>query len=245
MKKERVGERHLSNEGCWFTIVEYNNTYNCIIKFDINNFVKTVEYSKIKSGEIKNPYHKSIYGKGFIGDGIYERFKNKKATKVFRTWSNIFMRCNDEGYIKKHSHYIDSKVSEDWLNFQVFAAWFEKNYIEGFELDKDILFKGNKIYSPETCCFVPHEINNQFVKSNKIRGEYPLGVYKNGNKYVAQITKQGKILVLGSFKTPEEAFNIYKEAKEEYIKEVADKYREQITEACYQALTNYKVEITD
>ena len=118
--------------------------------------------------------------------------------------------------------------------------------MEGWCLDKDILVKGNKVYSPETCCFVPNEINILFTKGNSCRGALPIGVRKRKNgKYLTQITKNSKNIHIGIFNTPEEAFQAYKVAKEDYIKKMADKWRDKISNRAYQALYNYQVEITD
>jgi len=69
---------------------------------------------------------------------------------------------------------------------------------------------------------------------------------KNGT-FSASIRKYGKSVHLGIYKTIEEAFEAYKQAKETYIKEVAQSYfdKGEITERVYHALMNYKVEITD
>ena len=119
------------------------------------------------------------------------------------------------------------------------------------DLDKDILVKGNKIYSPETCMFVPQNINKLFTKSNKIRGKYPIGVYfnKNANKFKAQcrIFYNGKTQQesLGLYNTIEDAFNAYKQFKEANIKQMADEYKGKIPDKLYEAMYDYKVEITD
>ena len=68
---------------------------------------------------------------------------------------------------------------------------------------------------------------------------------KHRRKYKATISKNNVKLYLGLFDTPEEAFQAYKTAKEEYIKEVADKGKESISPKVYRAMYNYKVEITD
>ena len=154
-------------------------------------------------------------------------------------------RCYDLKRQEKHPTYKGCIVAEEWHDFQNFAEWFENNYKEGFALDKDILIKGNKIYSPNTCCFVAREINNSFVKSDSIRGKYPIGISKAKDKFIAHISINGKRVRLGMFDTPEEAFQVYKIAKEKQIKEVAEKYKNQITGQTYKAMYNYKVEITD
>ena len=119
------------------------------------------------------------------------------------------------------------------------------------EIDKDILCKGNKIYSPQTCIIVPQRINKLFTKSNKLRGDLPIGVYynKQNKKYRSQISKieNGKKqrVYLGLYNTPQEAFESYKKAKENYIKQVADEYKLYIPKELYDAMYDYRVEITD
>ena len=116
-------------------------------------------------------------------------------------------------------------------------------------LDKDILFKDSKIYSPETCVFVPQRINALFVKSNGTRGDHPIGVYfhKREQKYVAQcrVLERDQQKFLGYFNTPKEAFQRYKEFKEEYIKQVAEEYKDKIPMKLYEAMLKWEVEITD
>lgn len=156
-------------------------------------------------------------------------------------------RCYSKEFHKTHPTYKDCEVCEEWLNFQNFATWYIDNYYvvenQTMCLDKDILYKGNKIYSPDTCIFVPQEINTLFVKRNKSRGKYPIGVYysKEKNKYRSMLGKTH----LGYFDTPEGAFNVYKKAKERHIKEIADKYKCDIPKKLYEAMYEYKVDIID
>ena len=141
----------------------------------------------------------------------------------------------------RHPTYKDVTVCEEWHNFQNFAKWFEDNYVEGFELDKDILVKGNKIYSPETCCFVPKEINSLFKNYNNNLLPTGISYDKINKKYKVSIRINGKMKTKGRYVTVEEAFKVYKTAKETYIKEVADKWKEQISDKVYQAMYNYKL----
>ena len=120
-------------------------------------------------------------------------------------------------------------------------------------LDKDILYKGNKIYSPENCCFIPYRINLLFTKSDKTRGEYPIGITydKRSDKIMVQCNthenNKSKKVHLGSFplNRPFQAFYAYKTFKENYIKQVADEYKNLIPKKLYEALYKYKVEIND
>ena len=133
--------------------------------------------------------------------------------------------------------------------FSNFEKWFNDNYYEieneQMELDKDILIKGNKIYSPENCIFVPHNINTLFVKNDKKRNCL-IGVFKlKENKYTSKISTMNGRKQLGTYNTEIEAFNAYKKAKEDYIKEVADLYKDKIPQKLYDAMYKYEVEITD
>ena len=118
---------------------------------------------------------------------------------------------------------------------------------EGFQLDKDILVKGNKVYSEDTCCFVPAEINYLIIKANRIRGKYPIGIYedKQAGKFKVRISVGGKQKHIGRYYCEKEAFYAYKQAKEAYIKEVAEKWKDKIDPKVYDALMQYDVEITD
>lgn len=168
-------------------------------------------------------------------------------TKAHRTWQSMLSRCYSESYRRKFTSYIGCTVCNEWLTFSNFKKWFEEHYVDGWELDKDILVKGNKVYSPETCCFVPQEINRLLTKAKKRRGKYPIGVSKHYNSFVAYC-QQGlgqRRERLGKFSTPEEAFVSYKKAKENIIKSIAEKYKGRIEEKVYNSLMDYKVEITD
>jgi hypothetical protein len=240
--KNRVKEKHLTNEGYTVEIIECFSSQNCTIKFDNGIVVKNNTYQNIKKGQIKNPYHKSVYEVGYFGIGKYSY---KTHRKIYDIWSKILQRCYDLKCQEKYPTYKGCLVDEKWHNFQVFAEWYETKCKENFDLDKDILFKGNKIYSSTTCTFVPHEINGILIKKDANRGKYPIGVHKVGSRFKAQININSKKVGLGTFNTIEEAFQAYKIAKEQYIKELAEKYKEEITKQTYEALINYQVEITD
>lgn len=194
---------------------------------------------------MRNKYIPSVYGVGFLGEGIYTTSVDNIKTLAYVTWINMIKRCYSKKLHLKRPTYIGCTVHPDWHNFQNFSKWFEENNVEGWHLDKDILFKGNKIYSSETCCFVPPEINTLFIKSDSIRGEYPIGVTIKGNKFRARIKKENKEVHIGLFTSIDDAFDAYKLAKKEYVIELADKWKPYLTIPCYESLVNYKIEITD
>lgn len=256
LNKERVGERFKTNEGYEVVIVEYNNANDLLVEFQ--NERKTIVptfYKCCKKGTIKNPYHPSIFGIGYIGEGEYNVSINGKQTKEYSEWRSMLTRCYDKKYKVKRPTYEDCIVDEYFHNFQNYCKWREDGYyeIEGerMHLDKDILYKGNKIYTPDKCIFVPERINTLFVRSNAIRGDCPIGVcyHKDRNKYIAYcntiINNKKERVFLGYYNTSEEAFKVYKEFKEAYIKQVADEYKGRIPDRLYEAMYRWEVEITD
>lgn len=245
----RIGEKHITLQGYEVEIVEYFGRLNCTVKFEDGLILKGLRYPHIINGYVKNPNHKSVHGIGYLGIGNYEASKDYKKSQSYISWGGMLGRCYSEQFLERTPSYKDVCVYNGWYNFQNFAKWHEENWKpwmdSSWDLDKDILIKGNKIYSPETCCFVPQEINKLFCKSNSIRGRYPIGVKKVGKRFEAKLYIKNNPIYLGTFDTSEEAFQAYKIAKEQYIKEMADKWGGQITKACYEAMYAYQVEITD
>ena len=199
----------------------------------------------------RDPYAPTVFGVGYHGVGIYAPSNNGVHTQASRMWKGMLNRCYNIKYLEKKPTYKGCEVCPEWHNFQNFAKWHEDNYyeIEGQEmhLDKDILTKGNRIYSPETCVFVPEAINSLLTKRQSCRGDLPIGVHfcSKGKKYIAQCGVSGQRTYLGRFDSPMEAFNTYKAFKEKEIKRVADLYKDRIPYKLYLALYNYTVEITD
>ena len=160
-------------------------------------------------------------------------------------------RCYSDTYKKKNPTYIDCKVSDNFLHYEYFYEWCYKQAgfdNKGWHLDKDLLVKGNKVYSEDTCVFIPREINSLLTKRDNNRGKHLIGVcWNNTNKvFVARVSKnKAKSWYLGSFKKEIEAFNAYKTAKETFIKEQAEKWKDKIDYRAYKALMNYEVNIND
>jgi hypothetical protein len=245
-----TGQTFQTNEGYKVVVIEYFTSSNCTIQFE-NGYIKEhIPIDYLRKGEVSNPFHKSLYEKGFLGVGKYVKSTTLGHSDTYKVWKGLFRRCYSKNPKDVNPTYEGVTVCEEWHNFQNFAGWYEENWkphMQGWHLDKDVLVKGNKIYSPETCCFVPQEINNLFTKVNSKRGLYPIGVSlsKSKLKYTSYIIILGKTKNIGTFDTIEEAFQTYKTTKESYIKEIADKYKEEISDTVYNAMYNYQVEITD
>lgn len=194
---------------------------------------------------VTNTYKKVLFNFGYYDTN--DCFNNAENRKIYETWQSMIERCYSKKYIDKWKSYKDCTVCEEWKYYSNFKSWYKEKYKDGWALDKDILVKGNAFYSPSTCCFVPQEVNNLIVRQKKEIRKSTLGVFKvkGRDKYIAHLSKYNKSIYLGSFNSEKDAFNAYKTAKEDYIKEIADKWKDQLEPRVYEALYNYKVEITD
>lgn len=185
---------------------------------------------------------------GAFNDGRYPATMNGSKVKSYRHWHQMLRRVFDSEYRKPyHTTYDDVDVCEDFLSYSKFHEWCEstKGYWDSdFHLDKDIKNKGCKIYSPETCIFVPKELNQVFVNRTNFRGEYPVGVYAYNGRYRCQVQMFGKRKIW-EFDTVREAFLKYKLEKESHIKIIADKYKLRMDVDAYQACINYVIEEED
>ena len=266
-KTDRIGETNISNEGCVVKIVEYNNALDIIIEFqDEHKYRVHTNYQAFKKGKCKNPFFPSVFGHGYLGidkNGNVPKMSEFKDGKWRHTWEHnkwqsMLERCFDNKLKDRYPTYKDITCCDRWLCFSYFLEDLEilkqeHNWSEDIKLnlDKDILHKGNKIYSLENCVLVPDWINKLFTKNNAVRGEYPIGVryHKGAKKYEAQCSINGKQTSLGLYSTIKEAFNAYKQAKENEIKKIANDCvsKGYITQESrlYNAMISYQIEITD
>lgn len=230
-----------------YTVVKYVHSKEIHIKFLDTEYEIVVDVSRIVVGNIKDNLKPFVCSVGYLGYG-YE--KNDGLTKVYRTWCSMIKRCYASNTTFRHPTYVDCSVSSEFLNFSYFKKWYFKQVGSreaNYQFDKDLLVKGNKVYSPDTCCFIPAEINTLLTTTNKRRGSTPIGVRicnKTG-KYRSESYMNGKHNSFGSFNCPIKAFEAYKVAREAYYKEKAEQWKGKISDEAYEALKNRKVEITD
>ena len=261
LKDQRIGLEKYNNEGYIMRIIQYDNVSNIVVEFQDEYMAKVhTGFNCFKKGCTKNPYHTSLFGVGITGNkypiSYIDDNGKKKETKEYRAWRDMLRRCYDEKY--KYYTYKDVTVCKEWLLYDNFYEWLhsQENFeqwakLERSALDKDIIHKGNKIYSSENCCLVPININSLFTKSNAVRGDLPIGVALSGkdyNGYVAYYNNGNKEKIyLGYYYSIEEAFQVYKQYKEKVIRRIAEEEYDKgnITEKCYNAMMNYEVEITD
>ena len=194
----------------------------------------------------------------------YPVWSNGKEAKEYTLWSSMLTRCTEKLWVRRPT-YTGTTCSENFKHYSFFYEWCQEQV--GFKskdengkrwhLDKDLLVKGNKVYSEDMCVFIPQSMNNLLINCNNYRGECPIGVRKRNSKFLAECGagKNGRRGLdgkwvrgqkhIGCFDTQEEAFRAYKKFKEALIKEVANEYKDKLDPRAYQALLNYTVEITD
>ena len=248
--KDCIGKVCKSKSPGDFKVLKYNNAKDVEIQFLKTGYEATVGLGHIKIGNVKDPYAPSVHGVGVTGTK-YPITIDDVITKEYDLWHNMLQRCYNGAFKKKRPTYEGCEASENFKYYECFYEWC-KNQIgfgnQGWHLDKDLLIKGNKVYSESTCVFLPQEINSLLVKSNTSRGEYLIGVCwdKAKNAFKAQVRKnKGKSEYLGCFKTEIEAFKAYKIAKEAFVKEQANKWKGKIDIRAYSALMSYQVDIDD
>lgn len=194
---------------------------------------------------------KLVYGVGNYEAGKFKRKIDKKETKESQLWTNMLARCYGKNVSENRPSYENCTVSDNFKNFQYFAEWCQDQVgfgIIGFQLDKDILVKGNKIYSEDTCVFIPRKLNLFLTKREANRGEFPIGVTTNkkSGRFVSVITNGNSVQKnLGYFDTPEEAFLRYKLEKEKLAKHLAEAYKDVVDIRVVNALNSYVVQIND
>ena len=251
-KQELLGKEFDTNHYGKCVIVEYEGAFEVTVKFvGYDNLVKCT-LGWLKLGGVANPMHPSVYGVGYMGIGAF----TSRDKRLYSLWVTMLKRVYCPKYHKTQPAYKGTSVCEEWWDFQNFAKWChnQKGFMfkdykgNNYHLDKDILVKGNKVYSPETCCFVPQEINSLFALRGNMRGNYSLGVRYSvkSKKYIAS---RNDVLFgrkyLGSYNTEEEAFQAYKADKDDYIKSLAEKWKGKIDDKAYQALLNFEICIND
>lgn len=241
---ERIGEIKENNFGTQMKVIRYGSSSDIDVEFlDDYHYVKrNTTYSNFKKGTIKNPFDPTAYGVGYVGVGKYPTKENNKLIVQYVTWMHILERCYYEKAADKHQAYYGiSEVCKEWLNYQNFAQWYDENRYETegrLHIDKDILYPGNKLYSPYHCILVPQRINMLFLNKPNKRG-LPNGISKEGNRYYAMYNGKS----LGSADTMNKAYDIYSKAKKKAIINVANEYKNKIPQLLYDALMRYEVRI--
>lgn len=215
------------------------------VRFIVGGYTRYYDGRRLRAGAIRSPFQKAVFGRGFIGSGEFSPSDaSGKPSPEYRRWKAILSRCYNPIPHAKDLSYKDCEVCEEWLNFQNFAGWLssQEHYKKGYEIDKDLLVPGNKVYGPETCCMLPREVNTAITgKTDSCENGLPCGVHwhRKNSCYVVSVVTDTEDYQ-GSFQCLEKAIEVSKSTKEAYIKRLAEKYKPTISKEVYEALCKYE-----
>ena len=244
-KEDLEGQIFKTKGGTDCIVLKYNGYRDITVQFlDENKHITKTHLRTLRMGGVKNPFDKTVYGIGFIGLGEHVPSLNGKDTKLYKLWASVICRTYHEYSLIRYPTYRNVEICDEWLCFQNFADWCLQNpfYNLGYCLDKDILSDGDKIYSPDTCCFIPHEINTLLPEKRCDKGDLPTGVTERSGRYRANLSINGSNILLGTYDTVDEALKVYKEAKEKRIKELSRKWEGKIEDRVFKKLMNWKID---
>ena len=243
-------KKYQNKEGEFYKITQVLPKGRCQITFDDGTIIYSSKYRAVVEGiGVPNPMRRNSFGVGYRGIGKY---KGKIKARYY--WRGVLTRCFCPKWKSTHKTYDDCSISEDWENYQNFCEWVTKQKFYGsldYNIDKDLIIKGNKLYSEDTCLLVPSQVNKLIIKPKQFNNNLPVGVSTRGdlaNKFMSRhsrIITGEKVAYLGLYDTPEEAFYHYKVSKESYIKQVALLYRDKVDNKTFEALMNYEINIDD
>ena len=230
-------------------VTEYIDSHNITVKFLNTGAIKNTTASALTTGILKDSEVHDTHKYGVM-DIPKSVGRGGRCDPLYKKWNGMMQRCYNPKNKINNPSYEACTSSETFRHFSKFKSWYYSQIgfdQVGWHLDKDILIKGNKVYSEDTCCILPPEINIALANNKSVRGSFPQGVIYNSTKtrYRARIQRGYKWESLGTYDTPEEAFYAYKPVKEAYIKSLAEKWKDQIDPRVYGSLMNWVIEITD
>lgn len=240
---ERAMLKHRGRYGYSKVVYRKSTKKVCIICPEHGEFWQTPA-THLRGGGCPECAHK-VQTKSMYGVETNDSTLSSKKV-VIDKWRNMIRRCYSEDYLEQNPTYRECSVCSEWLTFSNFERWVAEQGIEDlkeYDLDKDLLSKGAKIYSPETCCFLPHSLNVLLASCNSKKDELPMGVYKRDSGTYRALVGFGDKKRFAPFSSIETAFSAYKDAKEAYVKQLAyENYSiGAISKRIYDALIQYEV----
>lgn len=200
-------------------------------------------FIEVPASNMSLAMRRPVFGVG-INDANYITQSNVngkvEVCPYYTKWCGMIKRCYSKKYKEKYPTYIGCSIVNEWLTFSNFKKWMERQDWKGMELDKDLRFQGNKIYSPETCLFVSQAVNSLFI--GRTGGNLKKGVswHEKTGRFHARVTVNGKKKSLKYFDTEEEANSAYAEAKRKNVIRVAGEQKDPRVKL---SLLNYVINI--
>lgn len=159
----------------------------------------------------------------------------------YQTWTNLLSRTHLESFWIKQPAYRGCTMSPEWLTLSIFKEWYDENFVEGWQLDKDLLIRGNMHYSPETCRYVPKALNtfdNQSKSGTTGTAERKGFNLKKPWQAFINIEGSKKKKMLGYHETQAEAYHAHFVAKTEQAHILVDRYRGQVSDDVLDSILN-------
>ena len=241
-RDDRIGEIRTMNCGYKAEIIEYKNANNITVRIlETNEIIKNVIYKNFIKGAIKSHFSPTVYNWGIIGtESITD--ENGVILKSYKVWNSMIGRCYGKVYHKRNPNYIGCEVCDEWKFFNNFKKWFDENYYtldnEDVQLDKDLICNNlgmnNKLYSPNTCLFIPKSINVKLTNLNK---KNKFSILPNGKFRIKAKNKSRKEV----YDTYDEALTSYKEDRLLFIRKSLECYKDKIPFNVYNEIYNIKI----
>lgn len=234
------GDKFTSNNFGEFVICRYVSSGEIYIQFTDSTVVAT-NSANVRSGKVRNPNHKAIYGRGFVGIGNFQATTGGVNTKEYNAWRNMFNRCYSEYELNRAPYRQGAEVDPVWYNFQVFAAWCHSQPswgLDNWALDKDLLVHGNINYGPDTCCFLPTQLNTIFRRSEE---ESHIKLGEKQGTFLATIRDKDSVMRhLGTFDSKEKALEAYKVQRQLVVKQLANIHAEHLRQDVFDKLITWE-----
>lgn len=210
-----------------YEVVKRDVAEKATVRFIKTGYEVEVYTDKAKSGNVKDPYFPQVLGIGYLGVGEFiskvgSSSNGFNSLPEYNAWINMLQRCYYDKYETRVigcTAYNSVTVCDEWHNFQVFAEWYtiKRKPLDDAalikpSLDKDILSvtKQSGIYSPDTCCVIPCEVNTMLIGRNRIKENgLPKGVSEAKQGFRVSTTGVNSKTVFNKFETIEEC-NIWR-----------------------------------
>lgn len=241
--KYDVGQIHTVNGGDLIVLERLNtgskNRYVKVQWLDDFGYIQDVRVDTLKTGSIRNPYQRTVEGIGYLGVGVHDRTDRDK----YNSWASMIARCYRQKLKDKYPTYEECYSTDDWHCYQTYADFYESCPYrkKGWNLDKDLLVPGNKLYSPDTCVYLPSNINTKlfYVPTKNKFGLKGVWYDSQYDKWMATVSKavDGRGTI-GRFKTKEEASSAVLRSEHKFFCRLAEEWGGKLDPRAIQGLLN-------
>ena len=238
-----VGNTYKSNNYGDFKIVGIYSDGRFIIRFVETGYTTIVERQILIRGKVKDKKRATVYGVGVIGDKYPCQVGGKRKLE-YALWKGMLRRCYSPKEQAKNPTYEGCTVSENFKSYEYFYEWCQEQKgfgLPDWQLDKDLLVKGNKVYSEDTCCFLPRVLNSAIANKRSEVNKIPIGVRKdkNGKFFGYCRVEEGRPIVSIPYDTIDEALEFYRTIRKEYVRRMARSYKKELSDKAFKALMLY------